>query len=327
MSPSSRRRALWSLALAAAAALLAGCSLPSWLTRPFDRKARAQPIEATALTGEPLRRPLLERAVRRKQEELLAAARAEHEAAPDEPEALIRVGLRLADLGRYGEAVELYGRGLERAPDDPRLYRHRGHRLLTLRRLDEAVADLERAGGLVDGQPASAATADPDARLASEVHYYLGLARYLRGEDEPAAAALRRSRAVATTADDFVAASYWLYLSERRLGRALEAARVLEPIHADMRLLESRAYHRLLRLFGRQLRPADVLREARRRGGVEAATVTYGVASFYRLEGDAGRADELLRDLVSGPAWPAFGHLAAEAELARAPAAGASQAG
>jgi hypothetical protein len=51
------------------------------------------------------------------------------------------------------------------------------------------------------------------------------------------------------TPDMVVATSYWLYLTLRRLGREREARRVLEPIRADMEIIENADYHRLLLAF------------------------------------------------------------------------------
>ena len=61
-----------------------------------------------------------------------------------------------------------------------------------------------------------------------------------------------------------------------------------------------------------------LLDPARHEGGVDFATTGYGVAAWYRLTGETDRADDLLHEIVGRSQWPAFGHLAAEADLARA---------
>ncbi|MCA9299888.1 MAG: tetratricopeptide repeat protein, partial [Phycisphaerales bacterium] len=76
-----------------------------------------------------------------------------HDADPSDEMATIWLGRRLAYLGRYDEAIRTFTAGLEDHPDSYRLLRHRGHRYLTTRRFDEAVADLERARGLIEGVP------------------------------------------------------------------------------------------------------------------------------------------------------------------------------
>ena len=347
--PSPRPAAL---ALALALALTA-CSMPGWLSRPFAPPREKAPQEATSLLGEPLYRPRLDKKFQRQQEELLEQAKADLAASPADADKLIWVGRRTAYLGRYGEAVEIYGEGISAHPEDARLYRHRGHRYLTLRRLAEARTDLGKAAELIagqadqeekDGLPNAANV--PTSTRATNIWYHLGLARYLEGDYEGAVEAYDSCIAAATHKDMFVAAAYWRYLALRRAARLLHekavglargsdergelvgraddylarAAKGLEPVRSDMKLLENHAYHRLLLVFRERLRPRDVLRAAREAGELELATVAYGVAAWYDLVGETERVDRLLREIVDGPQWPAFGHLAAEADLARAEA-------
>ena len=46
-------------------------------------------------------------------------------------------------------------------------------------------------------------------------------------------------------------------------------------------------------------------------------TVAYGVANWYLIEGETDRAVELLEEIAASSRWPAYGRIAAEAELAR----------
>lgn len=282
--------------------------------------------ESFSLLGEPLYRPEPPEAVRTEREGDLAEARARYEADPADPDALIWLGRRTAYLGRYREAAALFSRGVERFPEDARFLRHRGHRFLTLRRLDLAEADLARAGELVRGQPDRVepdglpnARGIPTSTLQSNVWYHLGLARFARGDFEGALAAYRECLAVSGNPDMLVATSHWLYMTLRRLGLDGEAAAVLEPIHADLDVIENHAYHRLLLLYRGELAAEDVLGDAEA-GSLDFATLAFGVAHLHLVEGREAEAATLFRQIVeSGGSdqWPAFGHLAAEAELAR----------
>src|SRR5215213_5684617 len=109
--------------------------------------------EAVSLFGQPLLPPPLAPEVQAEREARLAEARAEAEAHPDDVDALIWLGRRIAYLGRYREAIDVYTRGLEKHPDEPRLLRHRGHRYISIRRFDLAIADLEKAARLIAGKP------------------------------------------------------------------------------------------------------------------------------------------------------------------------------
>jgi hypothetical protein len=52
-------------------------------------------------------------------------------------------------------------------------------------------------------------------------------------------------------------------------------------------------------------------------GGIDHPTLGYGVADHFLVNGQRDRALELMREVVRGSQWAAFGFAAAEAELAR----------
>ena len=47
------------------------------------------------------------------------------------------------------------------------------------------------------------------------------------------------------------------------------------------------------------------------------ATLGYGVGNWYMLNGQENKAREIFERVTNGPYWPAFGFIAAEADLAR----------
>ncbi len=256
----------------------------------------------------------------------LAAAIADHDADPTDEQAIIWLGRRLAYLHRYDEAIKVYTDGLSHHPDSPRLLRHRGHRYITLRNFAAAERDLARAVELVrdapdevepDGQPNAAGI--PTSTLQSNIYYHLGLARYLSGDFERALDAYRDCQRVSRINHDMmVATAYWHYLTLRRLGRNDEATALLAPITPDMKIIENHDYHRLLLMFKGETTPDDIRRaSAATPGSVAHATIAYGLAMRHDFAGDATAAVADLRTAISGDMWPAFGHIAAEAELAR----------
>jgi len=103
----------------------------------------------------------------------------------------------------------------------------------------------------------------------------------------------------------------------RRLGRDDEAATVLEPIRADMDVIENHDYHRLLLVFKNEDDGEGLLADAEERGGVGLATVGYGLGPRAFGDGDRAAALRLWRGVVWTESWAAFGYIAAEAELAR----------
>jgi dipeptidyl aminopeptidase/acylaminoacyl peptidase/tetratricopeptide (TPR) repeat protein len=288
--------------------------------RPGDVPGGGKP-EATSLLGRPLVAPELPEATRKDLKEKLARATEEVAKSPDSVEAAIALGRRHAALGQYREAIDVYTRAIVRHPKDARLYRHRGHRYITVRELDEATADLERASELVAGRPDEPEPAlDPSrpstATLQSSVFYHLGLARYLKGDFAGAEKAYRECLQRARGSDDrLVSATDWLYMTLRRLGRKEEAERLLQPIRAGLDVTEGRSYLNRLLMYKGVYAPDDLLRA----GGdpLTRETYAYAVGNWYLYSGQKDEARAVFETIVAGPQWPAFGHAAAEAELAR----------
>ncbi|MET0556323.1 MAG: tetratricopeptide repeat protein, partial [Vicinamibacteria bacterium] len=253
----------------------------------------------------------------------LADATAAFVKAPDDADAILWLGRRTAYLGRFREAIDIYTRGLERHPRDARFYRHRGHRYLTLRQHAHAEAHHSRASELVrgtpdavepDGEPNAANV--PTSTLHFNVWYHLGLARYLKGDFAGAARAYRECLATAKeSADRLVAATDWLYLTLRRQGRTAEAAALLAPITTDLAVVENTAYRNRLLLY-KGTQTADEVR-ALAATPVDRATYGYGIAAWHLVNGRTAEARALFEEVAAVAQWPAFGVLAAEAELAR----------
>ena len=164
-----------------------------------------------------------------------------------------------------------------------------------------------------DGQPNQLGI--PLSTLHFNIWYHLGLAHYLRGDFELAHAAYRECHEVSQNDDSRVAASYWLYLILRRLGRDAEADEILAQVSEDQEIIENTAYHDLLLLFKGERRPEDLLSEGD--DALQNTTVAYGVGAWYAVNGDTEQAGEIWdRILETGSAF-AFGYIAAEAEVAR----------
>jgi tetratricopeptide (TPR) repeat protein len=297
-----------------------GCS--SAAPPPPVEVSPALGAEAFSFFGEPLAQPVLPPEIRADREAKLAESRAAVERSPGDPDALLWLGRRLGYLGRYREAIAIFSRGVRMHPEDARFYRHQGHRHITVRELDLAIADLEKAATLVEGQPDEVepdglpnARNVPTSTLQSNVWYHLGLARYLKGDFEAALAAYRGCLKVSGNPDMLAATSHWLYMTLRRLGREEEARRVLDPIHAEMDVIENQAYHRLLLLYKGELSEGDL--QAGASGDLDPPTIGYGLGNWHLYHGRKEEAVRIFREVLAGGNWAAFGFIAAEAEMKR----------
>jgi len=281
-----------------------------------------QQPEATSLLGRPLFAPPIADASREKMESDLGVARAEWNLNRTNADAIIWLGRRTAYLGRFREAIRIFSDGIAAHPDDARMYRHRGHRYLTVREFDRAIADFEKAVSLIkdrpdqvepDGQPN--ARNIPTSTLHSNIWYHLALAYYLEADYARALPAWQSARAAGRNPDNLVAASHWLYTTLRRMNRTADAAAVLTPIRADLDVIENGSYHSLLLLYKGERTADDLLKSAG--AGSAGSAVKYGVSAWHGYSGRQAEARRMWEEIVSAPDWPSFGHLAAEADLAR----------
>jgi tetratricopeptide (TPR) repeat protein len=299
------------VALAVAAIALTGAAQP------------AGAPEATSLLGRPLYPAPIAPEARKSLEENLAKAEVAYGRNPDDADATIWMGRRVAYLGRYRDAIERFSEGVEKHPDDPRMYRHRGHRYITTRDFPKAIGDLTKGAQLIagkpdqvepDGQPNARNT--PTSTLNTNIYYHLGLAHYLAGDFAKAAAAYRECLAFSKNPDMLVATTYWYYLTLGRLGRASEASALLARITPDMEIIENGSYFRLLRMYQGAAAADSLLAGG---AGLDAVTTRYGVAAWHLINGRRDQGVALLKEIVDGypQQWPAFGYIAAEADLAR----------
>lgn len=302
------RRSIVMLALA--------CALTSAST------AHAQLPETLSLLGKPLSPPPIPAERRRTLDADLGSARAAYEKDPTSADAAIWLGRRTAYLGRFGEAIEIYTRAIELHPEDARLYRHRGHRYITLRKFDLAIKDLQKAAELIEGKPDEV---EPDGQpnekniptstLHSNIYYHLGLAHYLKADFTAARDAYRLGLGVSKNPDMLSAMTYWLYMTLQRMGHKDEARKLLDPIAPGMDVIENEAYYRLL-LFVKGNASQESLKA---NGALDAVTIAYALANRTLYDGNTADAVKQMKSLLEKHAdqWPAFGYIAAEADVVR----------
>lgn len=316
------------LACAAAGLALSGGACAA---QPSDER----PAPAwRSLLGQPLKPIELSPAKRAEFEANLAAAKARFESNPDDESARIWYGRRLAYLGRFDEAIEVFSAGLERTPTSIRLLRHRGHRFISIRRFEEALTDFRAAAIEIDTQQLPDAVEEdglpnaqnmPRSTLHGNVYYHLGVALYCTGDFRRAMGAFVLS-ADSSQNDDMRCASWnWVVLSGERYAAAKPSQRpfvddhlgmIFGKVTPHMDIIENEGYHELLLFYKGELTEEQVL-DPVRDDPQQFATRAYAVGAWHWIKGRPERANELWNEVVAAGSWPAFGHIAAEAELAR----------
>ncbi len=274
-------------------------------------------VQALTLSG----KPLYAAAPGQKTLDQLAEARKNYEAKPNDADNIIWYGRRTAYSGDFRGAIEIYSEGIEKFPNDDRMYRHRGHRYISIREFDRAIADLEQAAKLIEGKENET---EPDGQPNEQnipvssrhgnIWYHLGLAYYLKQDWENAFRAYQNGFNSGRNDDNRVSTTHWLYMIKRRMGDEEGAAKVLDVITADMKVIENFSYHKLCLFYNGELGVQELIGDGE--DTPSGASAAYGLANWYYYNGEYKKATEHLKALVATSSWAAFGFIAAEADLA-----------
>lgn len=258
-------------------------------------------------------------------ERQLAEARAAYRVNPNDPDAIIWLGRRLAYPGQFKEAIDVFSEGIRKFPNDARFYRHRGHRYITLRRFDLAIKDFKRAASLIKGKPDEVEPdGQPNARniptstLQFNIWYHLGLAYYLTGDYQKAFASYRECFKVSKNPDALVATTHWQYMTLRRLNRTNEANRLLKAVGTGLEIIENDGYYQLVLMYKGLVSPQRLLGQiSKQPAGPGSHSVLYGIGSWYLYNGHRDEAIAIFKRIFSTDQWTSFGFIAAEADLER----------
>ncbi len=250
-------------------------------------------------------------------------ARTAYEKDSTDVDLLIWYGRRMAYLGNYEDAIEIYTNGLKRFPDEARLYRHRGHRYISIREFDKAIADLEKAAELIEGttnetEPDGIPNAMniPVSTLHGNIWYHLGLAHYLKGNYKKAYSAYLNCLRSSTNHDNLVSSTHWLYMIQRRQGNHVAADSLLLPITPELEVIENQSYHNLCLFYKGLITEKALLPDQDASAASDA--IAYGLANWYFTEPEIEDIESgimLMHEIVEGESWSSFGYIAAENDL------------
>ena len=278
---------------------------------------------AYSLMGDPLYPLGHSPATYQKRDSLLRVAEMEYENDPLNLDNIIWYGRRLAYLDRYDDAIAIFTLGMETHPDSPELFRHRGHRFITTRNFDNATEDFITAADLAkdrsieiepDGLPNSINI--PLSNLQFNIYYHLGLVYFLKGDFELARDAYVQCMEYSDNPDLKVATADWLYMTYLRLGLTENAQELLAQIPDDLTLVENDGYYQRIKMYKGIVQPEELVSlDADMDDLLQLVTQGYGVAHHYKMEGNTEAHADLLNKIIATGYWPAFGYIAAEADL------------
>lgn len=237
-------------------------------------------------------------------------------------ENIIWYGRRLAYLGKYQEAINIFTEGIRKHPQSHKLYRHRGHRYITIRQFDQAIDDLQNAAfyannDVNDIEPDGIPNAynRPLSNTKWNIYYHLGLAYYLKGNYDKAISSYKKCMQYSDNNDLKVKTTNWLFATYSKIGNEDAATVLIEEIPGKMRLLEDRLYHDLIMLYRGFITPDVVIRRHSNNGDINA-NVGYGLGNWYLINGDVSSALNIFSRVLDGTQVDAFGFVACEVEMA-----------
>jgi len=278
--------------------------------------------QAVSLLGDTLYTPELEPETKAEFQDNIRELLVEYRRDPENAGNIIWLGRRTAYLGEYREAISIFTEGIYKHPEDPRMYRHRGHRYITIRMFNRAIQDFVSASELMrnmqdqvepDGLPNE--LNQPTSTLKSNVWYHKGLAHYVQGEYAPAIEAYENALDLELTEDMRIATLYWYYMALRRDGQVEKAGSAIKEISEEIEVIENDVYLNLLLVFNGVFRAEQLMETAD--DALQNATLGYGIGNWHYMNGREERAIDIWQQIYEDGNWPAFGFIAAEAELAR----------
>lgn len=267
--------------------------------------------------------PILNDSIRKMHEANLRSAEKKYKADSTTDENIIWYGRRLAYLGKYNEAIDVYTKGINLHPNNARFYRHRAHRYITLRCYDNAITDLKKAAELTrdqvdeieqDGIPNEKNF--PTSTLQTNIYYHLGLAYYLKGDNRQALLAWEKCLDISPNDDMKVATINWLNLVLRKMGRQKDAEQHLKEVYNEMEIIENHDYFDILMMY-KTNDDTKLVDKTKDQETLSNATLGFALGSYYQFKGNKEKARELFQKVVAGKQWSSFGFIAAEAELAK----------
>lgn len=267
--------------------------------------------------------PSLNDSVKKVFEANLGSAERKYKNDSTNDENMIWYGRRLAYLGEYKEAIDIYTKGINLYPNNVRFYRHRGHRYITLRCFDNAIADLKKAVELL-GDQIDEVEADgipnekniPTSTLYTNIYYHLGLAYYLKGEWRQALLAWEKCLELSDNDDMRVATLNWLNITLRKMGRQNDANQRLGAVSNEMEIIENHDYRDILLMY-KTGDDSKLAEKTKNQETLSNATLGYALGAYYKFKGDKDKAKELFEKVLAGKQWSSFGYIAAESELGK----------
>ena len=302
------------------------------LVEPADNKLNAesqQPkieqnhnrvLEAISFSAEPLYRREVDEEKTEKYQKLIKSVTQQESLSEDD---YIALGGYYASLYQFQNAIKAYSLGIEAFPDSYKLRRFRGQRLISVRELDKAIEDLNQALVLLSKESPEtdieySASGKPHGSYELWIWYHIGLYHYNNGEYSKAAKAYEKCIEVSPEEKYLASPIDWLYNTYQKSGDAVSAERVLGLISPDSNVDKNHPYFKRLMLYKGIVKVDEImdLNKPVEQWTARDMTIAYGVANWYRYQGDPAKAERLHKNILKTPFWNSWAYVVTDKEYA-----------
>ena len=222
-------------------------------------------------------------------------------AKPQTYETLLELADALCWQLRFREAIDALTQAVKLEPERMEAYRKRGPKYLDTLQFENALGDYMRCEQ-ADG-------------VSVMSRYRIGMAHYLMGQYDAAISAFSKSLALAPQDDDmYIAALYWLVLSQLRAGKADAAQKTLQQHYRpDMYVGHHTAYEKAMRAAAGYAQSEDILQALDAEpDDLQYAMTAYGLCVLLEAHGETEKAAALQKKLLARSGfWFCFSFLAA----------------
>ena len=220
---------------------------------------------------------------------------------PQTYETLLELADALCWQLRFREAIDVLSQAIALEPERMEAYRKRGPKYLDTLQFEKALDDYTRC--------------EQSDGVSVMSRYRIGMAHYLMQDFDAAIAAFSDSRAIAPQDDDmYIAALYWLVLSQLRAGKMDEAQKTLrQHYRPDMYVGHHTAYEKAMRAAAGFTQTADILTELDAEpDDLQYAMTAYGLCVLLESKNEQAQAAALREKLLARDGfWFCFSYLAA----------------
>ena len=155
----------------------------------------------------------------------------------------------------------------------------------------------------------------PISSLHGNIWYHLALAHYLKHDWEAAEEAYKSRYETHHNDDNIVSATHWYYMTLRRMERTEEAEALLEPVHADLDIIENFVYLNTCLFYKGEMTEDELLATGGDEYPGDVNLYALGNWQLYERQ-DTTAAKGYWQRLIDEGSMASFAYLAAEAELA-----------